>query len=37
MGPDDHDTGGAWIQPVSLCTLLSTEIVWEMSEDPDGQ
>ena len=37
MGPDDHDTGGAWMQPVILCTLLSVETVWEMSVDSDGQ
>ena len=29
------DTGGAWIQPVTLC--VSTETVWEVNVGPDGQ
>ena len=28
------DTGGDWIQPVTLCTLLSTETVWKEDGEP---
>ena len=31
------DIGGAWMQPVTLCPLVSTGTVWEVSVDPDDQ
>ena len=31
------DTDGAWIQPVTLCPLVSAETAWEVSVGPGGQ